>query len=161
MVFARTSKAASRLSAQVRERTIGKHYLAVVRGRPEPSSGAMDDYLIKDRATNRVQTCGSAEGQAAHLDYETVSFDPVHNMSLVRILLGTGRSHQIRVQFSSRGWPLAGDRRYGPEGGGKMSVPYDLALLAQRLAFNHPTKNERLDFEIEPPATEPWLYFIQ
>ena len=159
MVFARTSKAAGRLSAQVRAHTFGKYYLAVIRGQTEPMAGSMEDYLVKDRDINFVRICGPDQGQFAHLDYETIAHDTIHNMSLVQIVLGTGRSHQIRVQFSSRGWPLAGDRRYGPEGRAQQNVPFDLALMAQRLTFNHPTKNEPLDFAIEPPAGEPWLYF--
>jgi 23S rRNA pseudouridine1911/1915/1917 synthase len=90
-----------------------------------------------------------------------VAHDPQHNCSLVRILLGTGRSHQIRVQFASRGWPLIGDRRYGGAKGKYGDSEDDqLALLAYRLEFKHPTREEKLEFEIEPPAAEPWNYFM-
>ncbi len=184
MVFARTSKAASRLSQQVRLHQFGKYYLAVVRGRPEPENGHLEDNLIKNREANQVHVCGCGEGQLAFLDYQVLAYDAEHDCSMVRIQLGTGRSHQIRVQFSSRGWPLVGDRRYGgADRSGRAVNPgrpgqtvnsgstvraglsaannadNQLALLAYRLDFKHPTREERLDFSIEPPAVEPWLFF--
>jgi len=162
MVFARTSKAASRLSEQVRTHQLGKYYLAVVQGCPAPPAGRLEDHLEKNRQTNQVRVVEAGKGQPAYLDYEVVATDPVQNCSLVRITLGTGRSHQIRVQFASRGWPLLGDQRYGPDARDdkqKNKVRMDLALFAYRLTFKHPTRNELLDFSINPPDTPPWSYF--
>lgn len=162
MVFARTSKAAARLSEQVRSHQLGKHYLAVVSGCPVPASGHLEDDLEKDRQANRVRVVETGRGQPAYLDYEVIASDPGRNCSLVRITLGTGRSHQIRVQFASRGWPLLGDQRYGPDSRDdkqKSKVRMDLALFAYRLSFKHPTRDEFLDFSILPPDGPPWSYF--
>lgn len=162
MVFARTSKAASRLSEQVRAHQLGKHYLAVVHGCPVPASGRLEDDLYKDQQANRVQVVAPGQGQQAYLDYERVAYDCGQDCSLLRITLGTGRSHQIRVQFASRGWPLLGDQRYGRQTrqeGQKNKARLDLALFAYRLSFKHPTRDEVLDFTIEPPAVYPWSCF--
>ncbi|NCA98423.1 MAG: RluA family pseudouridine synthase [Clostridia bacterium] len=163
MVFARTSKAASRLSEQVRTHQLGKFYLAVVKGCPEPAAGRLEDHLEKNCMTNLVRVVEPGQGQPAFLDYEVVATDPERDCSLVRITLGTGRSHQIRVQFASRGWPLLGDQRYGPstrEETQKNKVRMDLALFAYRLTFKHPTREEVMDFSISPPDTPPWSYFL-
>jgi len=162
MVFARTSKAASRLSEQVRTHQLGKQYLAVVQGYPAPMAGRLEDHLEKNRQTNLVRVVEAGKGQQAFLDYEVVATDPERQCSLVHITLGTGRSHQIRVQFASRGWPLLGDQRYGPAAyvdRQKNKVQMDLALFAYRLTFKHPTRDELLDFSINPPNTPPWSYF--
>jgi len=162
MVFARTSKAASRLSEQVRTHQLGKQYLAVVQGYPAPTAGRLEDHLEKNRQTNLVRVVEAGKGQQAYLDYEVIATDPERQCSLVRITLGTGRSHQIRVQFASRGWPLLGDQRYGPVAHvdrQKNKVQMDLALFAYRLTFKHPTRDEILDFTINPPDRPPWSYF--
>lgn len=172
MVFAKTSKAASRLSEQVRSHQLGKFYLAVVTGCPAPAIGRLEDHLEKDRPNNQVHVVAPGTGQYAYLDYEVLATDREHDCSLVRITLGTGRSHQIRVQFASRGWPLWGDQRYGPihqaakkdaatNGAKKSKISKDLALCAYRLNFKHPTREEMLDFSILPPKAEPWVYFEQ
>jgi 23S rRNA pseudouridine1911/1915/1917 synthase len=113
MVFAKTSKAASRLSEQIRNRTFKKNYYAVVHGMPEKSFGTYEDYLYKDEETNTVSvvTEESGKGKIARLDYEVL--ENWEGMSLVKINLHTGRSHQIRVQFANAGQPLFGDRKYG------------------------------------------------
>lgn len=155
MVFARSRMAASLLSQQVRERQFSKCYLAAVHGTPQPQSGEMRDLLGRDsvRRVTYVADTPSADTREAVLTYETL--DTADGLSLVRVQLHTGRTHQIRVQFTSRGLPLAGDRKYGiPEDG---TVP--LALWAYRLSFAHPQTGQEMSFTCPPPETEPWTRF--
>ena len=155
MVFARSRMAASLLSQQVRERQFSKCYLAAVHGTPQPQSGEMHDLLGRDsvRRVTYVADTPSADTREALLTYETL--DTADGLSLVRVQLHTGRTHQIRVQFTSRGLPLAGDRKYGiPEDG---IVP--LALWAYRLSFAHPQTGQEMSFTCPPPETEPWTRF--
>lgn len=155
MVFARSRMAASLLSQQVRERQFSKCYLAAVHGTPQPQSGEMRDLLGRDsvRRVTYVADTPSADTQEALLTYETL--DTADGLSLVRVQLHTGRTHQIRVQFASRGLPLAGDRKYGiPEDG---TVP--LALWAYRLSFAHPQTGQEMSFTCPPPEAEPWTRF--
>ncbi|MDD2533699.1 MAG: RluA family pseudouridine synthase [Eubacteriales bacterium] len=161
MVFAKTSKAAARLSEQIRNHQLGKYYLAVVEHRPVPEQGCLEDYLLKDKSQNQVAVCTPGKGQYAMLNYTVLAFDLEHNCSLVRIELGTGRSHQIRVQFASRGWPLVGDRRYGSrvQSNKKPTGENQLALFAERLTFKHPTRDEIIDLLAPRPLNEPWSYF--
>ena len=151
MVLARTEGAASELSRQIREQEFQKEYLAVVHGRPEPESGTLRDLLYRDKARRMTMVASeSAKGvQEAVLDYWALSHNP--DMTKVRIWLHTGRTHQIRVQFSSRGMPLVGERKYStlPDG-------CPIALWSHRLAFHHPVTGEPLDFTLEPPAVYPW-----
>ncbi len=153
MVFARSVKAASLLSEQIRDHAFHKTYLAVVHGEP-PESGTMTDLLGRDKL--RRLTCVSpAPGpdiQEAKLTYRVV--DRCKGYSLVSICLETGRTHQIRVQFASRGWPLAGDRKYGV---GAETFP--IALWSHRLSFSHPESGETLDFRLDPPNAQPWTWF--
>jgi len=142
MVFARTSKAAARLSAQVRDGLLGKEYLAVVEGNPK-GAGTLTDYLLKDKAKNTVRTAkkGEKDSKYAELDYCVLAAR--EDRALVRVQLKTGRSHQIRVQFSSRGHALIGDARYGRGG-------CPLALFAAKLSFEHPTKHDIMEFTALP-----------
>ena len=155
MVFARSRKAAALLSEQVRERQFRKCYLAIVHGVPQPPRGEMRDLLGRDsvRRVTYVADTRSAEAREALLSYETL--DSADGLSLVRVQLHTGRTHQIRVQFSSRGMPLAGDRKYG--------LPDDpitpLALWAYQLRFIHPQTGKAVSFTRLPPETEPWTRF--
>ena len=154
MVFARSRMAAALLSRQVRERQFSKCYLAVVHGVPQPQSGEMRDLLGRDslRRVTYVADTPSAETREALLSYETLA--TVDGLSLVRVQLHTGRTHQIRVQFASRGLPLAGDRKYG--------LPEDaapLALWAYQLSFTHPQTGKEMTFTCLPPETEPWVRF--
>ena len=154
MVFARSRMAAALLSRQVRERQFSKCYLAVVHGVPQPQSGEMRDLLGRDslRRVTYVADTPSAETREALLSYETLG--TVDGLSLVRVQLHTGRTHQIRVQFASRGLPLAGDRKYG--------LPEDdapLALWAYQLSFTHPQTDKEMTFTCLPPETEPWVRF--
>ncbi|MFR2969991.1 MAG: RluA family pseudouridine synthase [Christensenellaceae bacterium] len=143
MVFARTSKAASRLTSQFKKGSIGQYSLAVVEGIP-PESGKLRDFLLKDHERNIVRTCasGTPNAKEAILEYRRLAV--CGGRSLVRIKLGTGRSHQIRVQFSSRGFPLVGDRKYGKSSAG------DLALFSHRLELTHPTTKEQMAFYALP-----------
>src|SRR6185312_745245 len=115
MVFAKTSKAASRLSDILRRRELGRKYLAVVRGVPKKKKGVLEHYLYKDTKKNKVYTVSANHTSAkkAVLEYETIS--STEQLSLLSIRLHTGRSHQIRVQLSASGFPLYGDQKYGQQ----------------------------------------------
>lgn len=156
MVFARTSKAAGRLSDQIRTRAFKKTYLAVVRGVPGRPKETLIDYLIKNETTNMVSVVkeGTRGAKEAILEYELL--DSVGELSLLRIKLHTGRPHQIRVQLSHAGYILYGDQRYGA----KVNRPgQQIALWAHEVSFEHPTKKEMLTFTCEVPNAEPWLLF--
>ena len=152
MVFAKTSKAASRLSKQVQERTLHKIYHAVTCNGPMERKQTFQDYLWKNKKTNRVQVVPKShpEGKHAVLHYELLASK--NNLSLVEIELETGRSHQIRVQFSSRKYPLWGDQRYNPTA----KVGQQIALWAYKLSFEHPTTKEMMTFTCNPPSQFPW-----
>ena len=154
MVFAKTSKAASRLADQVRQRTLQKTYLDVVAGVIDPPEGTLTDWLQKDHHSNTVRVVESGVSQAkqAILHYERIA---VHaNKSLLRIQLETGRSHQIRVQLAHCGHPLLGDHKYGQAR--NLSGP---ALWSHQLQLQHPTLRESRLFTSPPPKTKPWQDF--
>lgn len=155
MVCARSAYAAGELSRQIREGQFEKEYLAVVRGVPSPDQGQMTDLLGRDREKRLTYVAdGPGKGvQEARLDYRVLAVRD--GLALVRIRLHTGRTHQIRVQFASRGWPLAGDRRYGVEG----DEVFPIALWSYRLSFLHPETGEAVAFEKTPPEIEPWNRF--
>lgn len=137
-VLAKTSKAASRLSESIRNHSFKKEYLALVLGKVFPPSAFLKDKLLKDYRNNIVKV--DEKGKEASLSYELIGGDD--NYSLVKIDLHTGRPHQIRVQFSSRGFPLYGDQRYN-----KMAkVGRQIALLATKISFPHPTRKEIVTF---------------
>ena len=140
MVFAKTSKAASRLSEEVRNHTLKKTYLAVVHGILEKSDGTFSDYLKKLDNGNTVVTTKD-DGKYSELHYKVLSYNKKDKQTLVEINLITGRHHQIRVQFSSRGYPLCGDQRYGRED------KTQIALYAYKLEFIHPVTKENMVFE--------------
>lgn len=154
MVFARSRVAASLLSQQVRERQFAKAYLAVIHGRPQAASGTLRDLLLRDRSTQRTLVVDRQEKdvQEAVLDYTVLG--ERQGLSLVRVQLHTGRTHQIRVQFSSRGLPLVGDRKYGMPGD---DCP--IALWSTALEFMHPESGECMRFAALPPAAYPWNLF--
>lgn len=137
MVFAKTSKAARRLTEQIKKKQFEKWYLAVCYGTLE--DGEMEDYLEKKEYYSIVST--KEKGKYAHLSYQVLATKK--DKSLVRIQLDTGRNHQIRVQFASRGHALIGDKKYGDGKG-------ELALSAYHLSFYHPITKEKLTFEKEP-----------
>lgn len=146
MVFAKTSKAASRLSEQIRKNIFQKEYVAIVRGQLKSNDGVFIDYLEKLDNGNTVVS-DLEHGKYSELYYRVLKEDRVRNLSLVDISLKTGRHHQIRVQFASRGFPLLGDSRYSEN-----KEKYQLCLVAYSLIFNHPTTKERMEFSI-PYAT--------
>ena len=152
MVFARTSKAASRLSEQIRTRRVEKFYRAVVQGRLE-GTGSLENYILKDPSANKVTVYDREVPGAKHAVLEYRSVRASDDMSLIEIRLGTGRAHQIRAQFANAGHPLLGDRRYG----NTVLWDGDICLQSFKLAFDHPTKGERMTFEIPSPECEPWV----
>jgi Pseudouridylate synthases, 23S RNA-specific len=156
MVFAKTSKAASRLSEQIRNRNFKKYYYAVVHGMPEKSFGTLEDYLYKDEETNTVSVVSeeSGKGKIARLDYEVL--ESWEGMSLVKINLYTGRSHQIRVQFANAGNPLYGDKKYGYT---HNKIDQQIALWSGGIVLTHPTLKEELAFSSKPPEIYPWSLF--
>ncbi len=156
MVFAKTSKAAARLSDQIRTRTFKKTYLAIVRGVPAERKCTLRDYLLKDNSKNMVSVVseGTKDSKEAILDYEVLRSKG--DLSLLQIQLHTGRPHQIRVQLSHAGYTLFGDQRYGAN----VNKPgQQIALWAHLVTFLHPTKKEELTFTCEVPRSEPWVQF--
>ena len=149
MVFAKTSKAASRLSEQIRLNLFTKKYLAIVNGYFDEKVGVFEDYILKKEDNSSVI---SNLGKFAKLEYEVLK--EKSNLSLVNILLHTGRHHQIRVQFASRNHPLYGDQRYGE------TSKKQLALFAYYLSFNHPVTKEKLEFIKYPDKVGIWKEFI-
>lgn len=151
MVLARNAKAASELSRQIRDDEFEKEYLAVVHGKPEEDNGTLTDLLYRDKARKMTMvTTEPAKGvQEAILDYELLNHD--QEMSRVKILLRTGRTHQIRVQFSSRNMPLVGERKYCT-----LEDPCEIALWSHQIAFTHPATGDRVVFSKEPPQIFPW-----
>lgn len=155
MVFARTRKAASILSQQIREQQFGKEYLAVVHGHPAQKSGTLTDLLMRsaeERKTYVVEQMDKGV-QEAILDYKTLASND--ELSLVKIKLRTGRTHQIRAQFSSREMPIVGDRKYSLNNDG-----CNIALWSHKLSFEHPLTGEKLSFELDPPPIYPWSLFF-
>ncbi len=156
MVFAKTSKAASRLSDQIRRRALKKKYLAVVHGNIKNSSGEYRHFLHKNNKENIVyvvdkNTVGAKE---AVLDYMVLDYKD--GLSLVEVNLITGRPHQIRVQFSATGNPLFGDQKYGSS----FSKPgQQIALWACEISFVHPTRKEEMKFISKPKSIHPWSLF--
>ena len=156
MVFAKTSKAASRLSDQVRTKTFKKTYRAVIHGDMNKKEDTLKDYLYKNKKTNMVSVVNKdhKEAKNAELSYKTI--DRKDGFSLVEIDLKTGRPHQIRVQFASRKHPLYGDQRYGQN---VNKVGQQIALWSHKLEIKHPTTKEKMEFICEPPKEYPWNLF--
>ncbi len=152
MVFARTSKAASRLSNSIREGDFKKEYIAALTGNLE-QDGRLENYLFKDERTNISSVVESSKKNAklAQLEYKVIGHTKYNEKeyTYTRIKLYTGRHHQIRVQFSHIGHPLFGDVKYG-------GIKGDLALVACSLKFIHPTKDEYMEFEYMPDKTGIW-----
>jgi len=151
MVLARTPAAASELSRQIRDREFEKEYLAVIHGRPEQDNGTLRDLLLRNKPERKtyIVTEPGKNVQEAILDYQLLNY--VQNLSRVRIQLQTGRTHQIRAQFSGRGLPLVGDRKYS-----LLEDNCEIALWSYRLAFTHPETGEKMEFILEPPRVYPW-----
>lgn len=158
MVFARTKSAAATLSRAVAERALQKEYAAVLEGVPQVRAGELRDLLFKDARQNKVFVVdtprrGAREAVLTYRTKDTVNVEG-KPLSLVSVLLDTGRSHQIRVQFASRGTPLVGDGKYGSRT--KAKTP---ALFAQGLSFRHPKTGKQLSFTAPLPADFPWSLF--
>lgn len=144
MVFAKTSKAAKRLSEQIKNKNFKKTYLAVIHGKVKEKDKLID-YLIKKETKSYITT--KEKGKLAELDYKLIKYLKKENLSLVEINLKTGRNHQIRVQFTSRNYPLYGDNKYG------LDKNKNLGLYAYKLEFIHPTTKEKLIFKSLPDYT--------
>lgn len=154
MVVARNADAASALSRQIRENSFKKEYLAVLHFHPEHTEGTLTDLLGRDKA-RKMTYVADAPGrgiQEAKLSYRVLAENDL--LTLVRVALHTGRTHQIRVQFASRGLPLVGERKYAVQ-----EDPCDIALWSCFLGFDHPVTGERMEFEQNPPAVFPWNGF--
>lgn len=154
MVFAKTSKAASRLSNQITNNKFNKTYYAVVENNP-PKEGTFIDYLSKDEKTNTSFVTEENKGKKSILEFKLIN--KKDNLNLVKINLLTGRHHQIRVQFSHHGYPLYGDHRYNKNI--DKNNKSNIALIAKQLSFYHPVTNELLTFEIDLPKKYPYTLF--
>ena len=150
MVLARSAKMASELSRQIREGEFGKEYLAVVHGATKERE-TLRDLLLRNKQERKtyIVTEPGKDVQEAILHYQTLNTNK--DLSRVRIQLETGRTHQIRAQFSGRGWPLVGDRKYS-----LLEEDCEIALWSYRLTFNHPYSSKPMEFVLEPPEVYPW-----
>lgn len=146
MVYAKTKKAAAELSREITDGTFSKEYLAVVHGEVSPDKGIMEDFLFKDSRKNKSFVVKSQRKgvKKASLEYEVL--EKRNGLSLVKILLHTGRTHQIRVQFSARRHPVYGDGKYGASD----NIPF-IALFSHRISFISPENGERVSFEAPRP----------
>lgn len=154
MVFSRRREVTGKLTALVAEHRITKEYLAVLRGHPEKQEDTLTDLLFRDAAHNKSYVVKRMRKgvREARLSYREI--DRTEELSLVRVRLHTGRTHQIRVQFSSRQLPLLGDIRYGSK-----DPDCSAALWSYRLAFTHPVTKKAVDVLLPPPAQYPWNLF--
>ena len=153
MVFAKTSKAAARLSEQVRQKDFEKKYLVIVDGKMEKDKDILEDYLLKNERLNMSKTVkeGTKNSKKASLEYEVLKYDEEINLSVLKVNLHTGRHHQIRVQFSSREHSIYGDQKYGTRGRGKQ-----ICLWAYELSILHPISKERITFNVLPKLEGSW-----
>lgn len=153
MVFARTSKAAARLSEEVISKVFKKQYLTIVDGKFEKNKGTLEDYLLKNERNNisKVVKEGTKNSKLASLDYEVLTYNDEINLSVLKIDLHTGRHHQIRVQLSSRNHSIYGDQKYGTRGRGKQ-----IALWAYSLTIVHPVTKEEMTFKSIPDKIGSW-----
>ena len=149
VVFARTSKAAARLTEQFRTRAVKKTYWAIVEGVVPPEAGTCEDFVVRDdrRCVMEVVGRGARGSQEARLTYRRLKTQG--GLSLLEVELQTGRKHQIRLQLSHRGWPILGDRKYGS----RRSFASGIALHARRLTIVHPVKREVVEFEAPLPKS--------
>ena len=165
MVFAKTSKCASRISEQIRNRTVKKKYRAIVYGAFDNEKGEIRSYLLKNSKTNLVDVYETKEkapkdAKECFLEYEVIGQGRIAGVpvSLLSVDLHTGRSHQIRAQLSSIGHPIVGDRKYGK---GPNRFSGDILLESYHLEVDHPVNHERLVFEIPLAEEEPWKQFAK
>ena len=153
MVFARTSKAAARLSDQVRNKDFKKKYLVIADGKFEKNKGVLEDYLLKNEKTNtsKVVKEGTRNAKLAILDYEVLKYNEEINLSVVKVNLHTGRHHQIRVQMANAGHSICGDQKYGTRGRGKQ-----ICLWAYELTIFHPITKQEMTFKVLPEFVGGW-----
>lgn len=153
MVFAKTSKSASRLSEQIRSKEIKKRYLTVVDGKLDKNEDILENYLYKDERNNisKVVNKEKKNAKLAKLKYKVLVYDEVKNLSLLKIDLYTGRHHQIRVQLSNLGHSIFGDQKYGKRGKGKQ-----ISLWAYQIELTHPVTKEKLCFNDFPESKGTW-----
>ena len=153
MVFAKTSKAAARLSEQVRIKQFKKKYLVIVDGKMDKQSDTLEDYLLKNERLNmsKVVKEGTKNAKSAKLDYEVLKYNEEIDLSVLKINLHTGRHHQIRVQLANRGHSIYGDQKYGTRGRGKQ-----ICLWAYELSILHPITKESMTFKVLPEKTGSW-----
>ncbi|MBQ8218935.1 MAG: RluA family pseudouridine synthase [Bacilli bacterium] len=154
MVFAKTSKAASRLTNQIQNKSFDKVYYAITEGELKKED-TLEDYLYKDNKTNTSYITNKDKGKLSSLSYQVLATKD--NLNLVKINLHTGRHHQIRVQLSNINNPLYGDHKYNKNI--KKDNKENIALIAKELSFYHPTTKELLHFEIDLPKKYPWNIF--
>ena len=154
MVLAKRAKAAAELSRQIREGQFQKEYMAVVYGHPESPEGTLHDWLHRDKQEKKSYLVSqqTTDAQEAILRYRVTGKS--ETMSRVRVQLVTGRTHQIRAQFSGHGLPLVGDRKYGLE-----DEAGEIALWSCRLVFAHPYSAKPMEFTLDPPEIYPWSAF--
>jgi 23S rRNA pseudouridine1911/1915/1917 synthase len=150
LIFARTSKAAARLSEQFREAETHKRYWAIVSGHPQPPSASLTDWLLKDESQHcmKIVPARTPQAQEARLQYRCLQQLNARHAWL-EVTLETGRKHQIRVQLASHGWPILGDAKYGS----RESFPHGIALHARSLRIEHPTQHTSLEFQAPVPAS--------
>lgn len=151
MVLARRSKAASELSRQIREGEFGKEYMAVCHGTLQDDHGEFRDLLLRNKQERKTYIVAEPGKNVQEAILEYWVLNRAENMTRVRIRLHTGRTHQIRAQFSGRGLPLVGDKKYG--------IPEDdcrIALWSCRLTFQHPYSGKPMEFQMDPPELYPW-----
>jgi len=154
MVYALSQKAAAILSQAVQEHVFEKRYYAVVCGTELQDSATLEDLLFHDKQKNKTYVVKRERKGVKYAKLEYTRLSTAENRTLVEVLLHTGRTHQIRVQFASRKHPLAGDGKYGGKQTGKQ-----LGLWSHSLRFPHPISGETMEYSCEPPAISPWDLF--
>ena len=154
MLFSRRREVTGKLTAAVAERRITKEYLAVLRGHPQENAATLTDLLFRDASRNKSYVVKRMRKGVREASLEYVTLGRTEELTLVQVRLHTGRTHQIRVQFASRGLPLSGDRKYGAS-----DAPWPIALWSYRLSFVHPQTGADMTFSCPPPAAEPWTRF--
>ena len=154
MLFSRRREVTGKLTAAVAEHRVTKEYLAVLRGHPAEASATLTDLLFRDASKNKSYVVKRMRKGVREASLEYVTLGNTEELTLVRVRLHTGRTHQIRVQFASRGLPLSGDRKYGAS-----DAPWPIALWSYRLSFAHPQTSEAMTFACPPPDTAPWTRF--
>ena len=154
VLFAKTSKAARRISEQFRNRAISKIYVAVIHGLLDPPQGDSVMYLVRDGSRSSISNASDRKAQKAVLSYETLK--KWEQISLVKITLATGRRHQIRAQLAALGHPILGDRKYGSD---TVLEGNTIALHARSLIFFHPISKKEIVLEASMPEARPWKFF--